>query len=92
MTDTQHSLDRKPKHETHAATTQAAPSSVEPVSPQDPQVQGAANAEQNAILHANVSGSKQKGAAEKAHEMEKEMPGGTAGLHSTGSHTGTSHE
>ena len=88
---TQHSLDREPHQEKHAATTQAPPSSVEAVAPQDPQAQGAASAEQNTMLHANVSGSKQKGAAEVADDLQKEQPGGTAGVHSTGSHTGTSH-
>ena len=87
----QHSLDKKPEHENHTASAQAAPTSVEPVAPQDAQVAGAAENEQRGLLHGNVSGSEQKGAAEKASDFEKEQPGGTAGVHSTGSHTDASH-
>ena len=87
----QHSLDKKPVHENHAASAQAAPTSVEPVAPQDTQAAGAAEGEQRGLLHGNVSGSEQKGASEKAHDFAKEQPGGTAGVHSTGSHTGSSH-
>lgn len=85
----QHSLDKKPVEENHTASAQAAPTSVEPVAPQDAQAAGAASGEQHALLHANVSGSEQKGAAEKANELAEEMPGGTqAGYHSTGSYAG----
>ncbi len=87
----QHSLDKKPEHENHAASAQASPTSVEPVAPQDTQAAGAAEGEQRGLLHKNVSGSEQKGAAEKASDFAKEQPGGTAGVHSTGSHTGASH-
>ena len=85
----QHSLDKAPTEENHTASAQAAPTSVEPVAPQDTQAAGAAQGEQAKLLHGNVSGSEQKGAAEKASDLAGEMPGGTAGVHSTGSHTGS---
>ncbi len=85
-----HSLDQQPENEQATATAQAAPTSVEPVAPQNTQSAGAANAEQHKQLHSNVSGSEQKGNAEQANELEKEMPGGTSGYRSTGSFTGTS--
>ncbi len=85
----QHSLDKKPVHENHTSSAQAAPTSVEPVAPQDTQAAGASKGEQEKLLHGNVSGSEQKGAAEKASDMAGEQPGGTAGVHSTGSHTGS---
>ena len=84
-----HSLDKTPEHENHDASAQAAPTSVEPVAPQDTQAAGAAAGEQNKLLHSNVSGSEQKGAAEKASDLADTMPGGTqAGYHSTGSYAG----
>jgi hypothetical protein len=98
MTDTpiepQH--HRNPKHEERAAIAQAAPTSVEPIAPQDPQAAGAATARQIALLQQNVSGSEQKGAAEKAHDLAQESasadePRATAGVHAAGSYTGTSH-
>jgi len=85
-----HSLDNEAVDEQTAATAQAAPTSVEPVAPQNTQVAGAANAEQYKQLHSNVSGSEQKGNAEKAKDLADEMPGGSAGYHSSGSYTGTS--
>ena len=88
-TSKQH-LDRHEGHEEAAATSQAAPTSVEPVTPQDSQAAGAAQGQQNELLQKNVSGSEQKGAAEKAKEHADAQPGGTAGVHSTGSSTGTS--
>ncbi len=84
------SIDKGAVDEQAAATAQAAPTSVEPVAPQNTQVAGAANAEQHKQLHSNVSGSEQKGNAEKAQDMAEEMPGGSAGYHSTGSFTGSS--
>ena len=85
----QHTLDKQPVHENHTASAQAAPTSVEPVAPQDAQAAGAAKDEQHKLLHANVSGSEQKGAAEKANDLAEAMPGGTqAGYHSTGSYAG----
>ncbi|RRA48409.1 hypothetical protein [Acidipila sp. EB88] len=86
---TQHSLDKTPEHENHAASAQAAPTSVEPVAPQNTQAAGASEGEQRALLHGNVSGSEQKGNAEKANDLAESMPGGTqAGYHSTGSYAG----
>ena len=87
-----HKLDRNPGQEAHTSSAQAAPTSVEPVAPQDPQAAGASEPEQRRHLKDNVSGSEQKGASEKASELEEQQPGGTAGLHATGSYTGTSHE
>jgi len=84
----QHSLDKQPTGNENAASAQAPPTSVEPVAPQNAQAAGAATGEQNALLHSNVSGSEQKGNAEKAHDLETELPGGTAGYHSTKSETG----
>jgi hypothetical protein len=86
---TEHHLDRQPSHEQAAATAQAAPTSVEPVTPQDPHAAGAATEEQHALLQKNVSGSHQKGAAEQAKDLEDAAGGTTAGYHSTGSSTGT---
>jgi hypothetical protein len=74
------------------ATAQAAPTSVEPVTPQDTHAAGAATATQNQLLQGNVSGSQQKGAAEKASELADEAGSGGAGYHSTGSFTGTSNK
>ncbi len=88
--NSQHSLDKKPEHENHDASAQAAPTSVEPVAPQNTQAAGAATGEQRGLLHGNVSGSEQKGNAERAKDMADEMPGGSAGYHSTGSFTGSS--
>ncbi len=87
---TEHHLDRHPVHEEAAATAQAAPTSVEPVTPQDTHAAGAASHQQSDLLQANVSGSEQKGAAERAKELEDQAGGTTAGYHSTGSSTGTS--
>lgn len=89
---TEATTHRSEKHEEHAATSQASPTSVEPIAPHDPQAAGAASDQQKALLQANVSGSRQKGAAEQAADLAKEQPGGTAGVHSTGSYTGTSHD
>ncbi len=86
----EHSLDKSPEHENHTASAQASPTSVEPVAPQNTQAAGASTGEQHALLHTNVSGSEQKGNAEKAKDLQEEMPGGTAGYHSTGSFTGSS--
>jgi hypothetical protein len=88
---TEATTHRSPKHEEQAATSQASPTSVEPIAPHDPQAAGAASDQQRALLQANVSGSQQKGAVEEAAELAKDQPGGTAGVHSTGSYTGTSH-
>ncbi len=85
-----HSLDLSPDHENHQASAQAPPTSVEPVAPQDAQAAGAATGEQNALLHANVSGSEQEGAHEKANRLADENAGGNPGYHSTGSFTGSS--
>ena len=85
----QHSLDQQPEHENQTASAQAAPTSVEPVAPQDTQAAGAATSEQHTLLQGNVSGSEQKGNAEKANDLAESMPGGTqAGYHSTGSYAG----
>ncbi len=86
---TGHSLDKTPEHENHTDSAQAPPTSVEPVAPQNSQAAGASEGEMHALLHTNVSGSEQKGNAEKAADLEKEMPGGTAGYRSTGSYTGS---
>jgi hypothetical protein len=80
-----HKLDQNPEQEGHTASAQASPNSVEPVTPQDAQAAGAASAEQRKHLQDNVSGSEQKGAAERAEELQQAQPGGTAGLHATGS-------
>lgn len=88
----QQKLDQGPEQENHTASAQSAPTSVEPVAPQDSQAAGAAQGEQQSLLHSNVSGSEQKGAAENAEDMAKQQPGGSAGVHSTGSYTGTSNE
>lgn len=85
-----HHHDRKPEHEQSAASAQASPTSVEPVAPQDPHAQGAASAHQRELLEKNVSGATQKGEAESARDAQGDEPGGHAGLHSTGSYTGTS--
>ncbi len=85
-----HSMDKGDANEQATATSQAAPTSVEPVAPQNTQAAGAATAEQHKQLHSNVSGSEQKGNAEKAQDLAEEMPGGSAGYHSTGSFTGSS--
>ncbi len=84
-----HSLDKTPHQEQQQATAQAPPTSVEPVAPQDPQAQGAASGEKDQLLHSNVSGSEQEGAAEKANRLHNDQPSGNAGYHSTGSHTGS---
>jgi hypothetical protein len=86
---TQHHLDRHEGHEQAAATAQAAPTSVEPVTPQDTHAAGAATGEQRDLLQKNVSGSDQEGAAERAKKLEDQAGGTTAGYHSTGSSTGT---
>ncbi len=83
-------LDRSPADDKATATAQAAPTSVEPVTPQDSQAAGAGSATQIEHLKGNVSGSQQQGAAEKAAELADEAGGGGAGYHSTGSFTGTS--
>lgn len=83
-------LDRNAGHEESAATAQAPPTSVEPVTPQDPHAAGAASGQQNDLLQKNVSGSEQKGAAERAKELEDQAGGTAAGYHSTGSSSGTS--
>lgn len=80
-----HKLEQEPAQESRTASEQASPNSVEPVTPQDAQAAGAASEEQRKHLQDNVSGSQQKGAAERAHELDEEQPGGTAGLHATGS-------
>ncbi len=85
-----HSLDKTPEHENHTDSAQAAPTSVEPVAPQNPQAAGANQGEQDKLLHSNVSGSEQEGNAEKASKLADEMPGGHAGYHSTGSFTESS--
>jgi hypothetical protein len=85
---TEHHLDRHQGHEAAAAAEQAAPTSVEPVTPQDTHAAGAASSEQHDLLHSNVSGSEQEGAAEQAKKME-EQGHTSAGYHSTGSSTGT---
>ena len=82
-------LDRHAGHEEAAATAQAAPTSVEPVEPQDTHAAGANASQQHDLLQKNVSGSEQEGAAERAKRLE-EQAGGTAGYHSTGSTTKTS--
>jgi uncharacterized protein (DUF2252 family) len=87
---TENHLERDEGHAEASATAQAAPTSVEPVSPQDAQAAGAATGQQNDLLQGNVSGSEQEGAAEKAKKLEEQEPGGTAGVHSTGSYTGSS--
>ena len=87
---TGHSLDKTPEHENEIATAQASPTSVEPVAPQNTPAAGAAPGEQHALLSANVSGSEQEGAHEKAARLANEMPGGHAGYNSTGSFTKTS--
>ncbi len=86
MTQASHHHDR---NDTEAATDQAAPTSVEPVAPQDPHAQGAATGKQQQALQSNVSGSSHQGAAEVAHSHHRTVPGGTAGVHATGSETGT---
>ena len=84
-----HSLDKSPEQDNHTDSAQAPPTSVEPVAPQNSQAAGANAGEQNKLLQGNVSGSEQKGVAEKADDLAKEMPGGTqAGYHSTGSYAG----
>jgi hypothetical protein len=83
-----HTLDQSPTQEEHTSSAQASPTSVEPVTPQDAQAAGASASEQRRHLQDNVSGSQQKGAAERAHELHEEQPGGTAGLHATGSRAG----
>lgn len=83
-------LDRSGDHEEAAAAAQAAPTSVEPVTPQDTHAAGAATTQQHDLLQKNVSGSEQEGAAERAKRLEDEAGGTTAGYHSTGSSTGTS--
>ena len=88
--ETSHHHDRPSGNEQAVASAQAAPTSVEPVAPQDSQAQGAASVEQRNLLQDNVSGSTKKGAAQKAQEHHESQPGGTAGVHSTGSHTGAS--
>jgi len=85
---TQHHLGRPAGQEAASASAQAAPTSVEPVEPQDTHAAGAATGEQHDLLHKNVSGSEQKGAAETAKELEEHQAGGTSGVHSTGSSTG----
>ena len=80
-----HTRDEAPVQEGHIASAQASPISVEPVAPQDAQAAGAASVEQRKHLQDNVSGSEQKGAAERAQELQQAQPGGTAGLHATGS-------
>ena len=87
---TAETLKRQKSEELATATAQAPPTSVEPVTPQDAQAQGAATGEQHALLAKNVSGSKQKGADEIASELQDELLGGNPGYHSTGSYTGTS--
>ena len=87
---TGHTLDKTPEHENHTASAQAAPTSVEPVAPQNTQAAGAATGEQHGLLSGNVSGSEQEGAAEKASRLADEQPGGHAGYHSTGSFTESS--
>jgi ABC-type sugar transport system substrate-binding protein len=82
-------LDRNQGQEAAHDAAQAPPTSVEPVAPQDPHAAGAAAPSQTELLQGNVSGSTQKGAAEQAQQLKEEMPGGTSGLHSTGSWTGT---
>ena len=62
---------------------------MEPVTPQDTHAAGAATASQKDLLQGNVSGSEQKGAAEKASELADDA-GGSAGYHSTRSFSGTS--
>ncbi len=86
---TEHKLDRHEGHEAAAAGAQAAPTSVEPVQPQDSHAAGAASGTQSDLLQSNVSGSEQKGNAEKAKDLE-EQDGTAAGYHSTGSATGAS--
>ena len=83
-------LDRNEGHEEAAASADAAPTSVEPVEPQDTHAAGANAGEQNKLLQKNVSGSHQKGAAQNAKELAEHEAGGNAGVHSTGSTTGTS--
>ncbi|HEY0785373.1 MAG TPA: hypothetical protein VGD62_05840 [Acidobacteriaceae bacterium] len=84
-------LDRNAGHEESADSAQAAPTSVEPVQPQDTQAAGATGATQKDLLQKNVSGSEQKGAAERAKELQDhEGTGLNAGVHSTGSATKTS--
>ena len=89
---TSHNHDRGSEQEQQVATAQASPTSVEPVAPQDTHAQGAATGEQHALLQDNVSGTEQKGAAEKAKEHHDAQPGGGAGVHSTGSYAGASHD
>ncbi len=83
-------LERGAAGDKAVATAQAAPTSVEPVAPQDSQAAGAGSESQIEHLKGNVSGSKQKGAAEKAAELADEAGSGGAGYHSTGSFSGTS--
>jgi hypothetical protein len=86
---TEHHLDRHEDQAETSATAQASPTSVEAVAPQDAQAAGAATGQQHDLLHKNVSGSEQEGAAEKAKKLHEEQPGGTAGIHSTGSSSGS---
>ena len=84
-----HSLEVHDGNENHQASAQASPTSVEPVAPQDTQAAGAATGEQHELLSANVSGSEQEGAHEKANRLADENAGGNPGYHSTGSFTGS---
>ncbi len=86
---TDQTLERQGHQDEKAASAQAAPTSVEPITPQDTQAAGATKDTQRELLQGNVSGSEQKGAAERAKELEDEA-GTSAGYHSTGSVTGTS--
>ncbi len=90
LPQSQDHLDRHAGHEEAAATAQAAPTSVEPVEPQDTHAAGAASGQQSELLQKNVSGSEQEGAAERAKRLEEQAGGNAAGYHSTGSSTKTS--
>ena len=86
----EHRLDRSHADEKQVAGAQAAPTSVEPVTPQDAHAAGAAGQTQVDLLKGNVSGSEQEGAAERASKLADEAGSGGAGYHSTGSFTGSS--
>ncbi len=66
--------------EVHAARTQA-PTAVQPVEPEDAYLTGVSRSLQRRLLGLNV---------ESARGQSKPVPGATtAGIHSTGSYTGT---
>ena len=84
-----HSLDKSPADEQEQAVKQAEPTSIEPVTPQNTQVAGAATDEQHALLSDNVSGSGKEGWHEKANRLAEDSLDGNPGYKSTGSYTGS---